>query len=74
MILGDVNFAFRKAMENFDTWNDITGAIDKYSSLYIEIEDVIKDAVRIGIMATLGAKEFFDNDGNVKTDYLYSKK
>lgn len=48
MTKGEIDFAIRKALNNFDTWNDCTGVISKGNSYYYEMQGVIEDAVRIG--------------------------
>jgi len=61
-----VNFAERKAMEQFDRWNDVSGKFDVATGYYGEIEGVIHDAVHIGIQMALNGKIEFDEEGNVK--------
>lgn len=48
MTRGEVNYAIRQALNNFDEWNDVTGCFTKGTSYYYEIQAVIEDAVRIG--------------------------
>jgi hypothetical protein len=48
MTKGEIEFAIRKAFNNFDTWNDVTGVIPKGSGYYYEMQGVISDAVKIG--------------------------
>ena len=45
---GELDYAKRKALELFDRWNDVTGAIEKHSSWYHEICSVIEDCADIG--------------------------
>jgi len=48
MTKGEIDYAIRIALNNFDKWNDVTGVISKGSSYYFEMQGVIEDAVRIG--------------------------
>lgn len=45
---GEVDYAIRKAQDNFDEWNDSTGAISKSNSWYGECLSVVEQAARIG--------------------------
>lgn len=45
---GELAYAIRKALNNFDTWNDSTGCFTKGTSYYYECQSVIEDAVKIG--------------------------
>lgn len=45
---GELEYAIRMALNNFDNWNDSTGYFPKASSYYYEIQSVIEDAVKIG--------------------------
>jgi hypothetical protein len=44
----ELDFAIRKALENFDEWNNVTGCFPNAYSLYGEIISIIEDAVKIG--------------------------
>ncbi len=48
MKLGELDFAIRKALDNFDNWNDYTGVFYKGESYWYEIQSVVEDAVKIG--------------------------
>lgn len=48
MTKGEVEYAIRKALNNFDEWNDCTGALSKGSGWYYEAQKCIEDSVRIG--------------------------
>ncbi|WHH58462.1 hypothetical protein [Petroclostridium sp. X23] len=48
MTKGEVDYAIRQALNNFDKWNDCTGAITKGTCWYYEAQACIEDAVRIG--------------------------
>lgn len=48
MTKGELEFAKRQAFNNFDKWNNITGAIPKGTSWYYEALSCIEDAVKIG--------------------------
>lgn len=45
---GELNYAIRQALNNFDKWNDVTGAFIKGTSYYYEIQSIIEDSVKIG--------------------------
>jgi hypothetical protein len=45
---GELEYATRIALNNFDIWNDVTGVITKGESYYYEMQGVIEDAVKIG--------------------------
>ena len=48
MTIGELDYAIRKAQNNFDKWNDATGVPSKGCSWYYEILSLIEDAVEIG--------------------------
>lgn len=48
MTKGEVDYAIRQALNNFDKWNDVTGCFNKGTSYYYEVQAVIEDSVRIG--------------------------
>jgi len=48
MTKGEVDYAIRLSLNNFDEWNDVTCQFTKGDSYYYEIQGVIEDAVRIG--------------------------
>jgi len=48
MTVGELDYAVRQAQNNFDRWNDATGAISKGTSWYYECLSCIEDAVKIG--------------------------
>lgn len=48
MTKGELEFAIRKALNMFDNWNDVTGALDKGGSWYYECQGCIEDAVKLG--------------------------
>jgi hypothetical protein len=60
MTQGKIDYAVRQALNELDKWNDITGAIQKHSSWYYELQSVIEDAVHIGIQVSI--------DGEIKRD------
>jgi hypothetical protein len=68
MELGKVEYAIRKAQDNFDVWNDCTGIIPRFSGYYYEALAVIDDSVRIGIMSALDINIRFDSDGKLIYD------
>ena len=70
MTKGQVLYAERKAMEQFDKWNEVTGLLDPAFSGYGEMESVIHDAVHIGIQMTMFGKIEYDEDGNITRSKL----
>jgi hypothetical protein len=61
-----VDYAERKALEEFDKWNGITNVFDVGTGLYSEIQAVILDAVHIGIQMAMYNKVETDKEGNIK--------
>lgn len=45
---GELDYAKRKALELFDRWNDVTGAIQKHSGWYDELCGIVENAADIG--------------------------
>lgn len=66
MTKGQVDDAVRKALNIFDEWNDVTGALDVNGSWYREAQSCIEDAVHIGIQMAINGKVEYDKDGAVK--------
>jgi hypothetical protein len=54
MTKGELDCAIRRALNNFDVWNDCTGVFSLHSSSYYEISSLIEDAVHIGAQAATG--------------------
>ena len=48
MTKGELDYAIRQALNNFDEWNDVTGCFNKGTSYYYEVQTIIEDSVRIG--------------------------
>ena len=48
MTKGEVDYAIRQALNDFDEWNDVACVVVKGSGYYYELQAVIEDAVRIG--------------------------
>lgn len=65
MNLGKVRNAEREGLNALDRWNDVTGAIEKNSSWYYELQSVVEDCVHIGIQMALYGEVKYDNEGNV---------
>ena len=65
---GQIDYAVRKAQETFDTWNDCTGLIPKFSGYYYEALGAIEEAAIIGIRVATGYKIRFDADGKLIDD------
>lgn len=49
MTKGEVDYAIRIALNEFDKYNDSVGVIVKGSSYYYEIQSLIEQSVRIGV-------------------------
>ena len=73
MTKGKVEYAERKAMENFDKWNECTWFVTEHTSYYYEIEANIKDAVHIWIQMALNWKIEYNKEWNVKHSDLVIK-
>jgi hypothetical protein len=54
---GEEQRAIRRALNNFDKWIQLTGAIKTGTSTCYEIESIIEDAVHCGIQAALNICE-----------------
>jgi len=65
MKVGQVESAERKALNEFDKWNEVAGFVQEHTGYYYEIQSVIKDAVHIGIQMALLGKVEYDEDGCV---------
>jgi hypothetical protein len=48
MTKGELDYAIRQSLNNFDKWNDVTGCFPKGTSYYYEIQGIVQDAVKIG--------------------------
>ena len=68
MTTPELEYAVRKAQENFDRWNDVTGFVPKFAGYYYEILAVIEDAVKIGARVANHLKVRFDTDGTLIDD------
>lgn len=65
MTKGQVETAERKALNEFDKWNDVTGYFSEGTGYYYEMQAVIKDAVHIGVQMALHGKVNYKKDGSV---------
>ena len=59
---GELDNAIRRALNLFDEWNDVTGAIPKGSGWYWEIQSVVSDAVHCGAQAATGDYRKLDGE------------
>ena len=66
MTKGQVEYAVRKAHENYDKWNDVTDVTPKFSSYYYEMLSVIEDCVRIGAKIACNLPLEYNEDGDLK--------
>jgi len=57
---GELADAKRRALNIFDGWNDVTGAVTKGSSWYYELQGVVEDAVDCGAQAASGVHELLE--------------
>jgi hypothetical protein len=64
MTKGEMEQAIRRAHNNFDRWNDVTGYFEKSTGYYYEILAVIEDAVHCG--AQQATKDFKPLDGEIE--------
>ncbi len=70
MTHGQMKDAERKALNVLDKWNDVSGAVDKNSSWYYELQAVVEDAVHIGVQMALTGEVRYDDDRNVHRETL----
>lgn len=68
MTKGEMEYAIRKAQEDFDRWNDATGLIQKFSGYYYEALAEIATAARIGARVACGLRIVFDEGGQLIDD------
>lgn len=57
MTKGQLEYAKRRALNLFDKWNNVAGAVEKHTGWYYEFQSVIEDAVECGAQAALGIEE-----------------
>lgn len=62
MTVGELERAKRRALELFDLWNEVTGAVSRGSSCYYELEGVIEDAVHCGAQEATGDYQRLENE------------
>lgn len=48
MTKGELDYAIRQVLNNFDKWNDCTGKFDKGTGYYYEMQSIIEESVKIG--------------------------
>ena len=60
---GEVHSAERRALNLFDSWNDVTGFVEKHTSYYYEMQAVVTDAVHCGIQQALNDFKPLDSEG-----------
>jgi hypothetical protein len=70
----EVYYAERKALENFDEWNDASGMFDTKCGYYPEIISVIEDAVHIGIQMALFGEVIKNKDGEIVREHSIREK
>lgn len=51
-----VDYAIRLATQNLDEWVDVTGIVPMFSGYHGEMQGIVEDAVRIGILVALEHK------------------
>lgn len=54
MNVGELESAKRRALNLFDSWNQVTGFVPPGTSCYAEIQSIIEDAVECGAQAATG--------------------
>ena len=74
MTRGELNGAVRRALNLFDAWNNVTGALAPGSSWYYEVQGVIEDAVHCGAQAATGDFRRLDTETDVTLDNLIPRK
>ncbi len=51
---GELQAAIRRAHNNFDKWNEVTGCFTPFTSQYHEIQGLLEDAVHFGAQQATG--------------------
>jgi len=69
MTKGEVEYAERQALNQFDEWIDSTGALSRGSGWYYEAQSIVKDAVNVGIMSALKISFRFE-DGELMREEI----
>lgn len=64
----EVDYAERKAIEEFDKWNDVTGFVQPCTSYYDEFRSVLEDAVHIGIHMALYGKIYRNEEDEIERE------
>ena len=62
MTAGALADAKRRALNLFDAWNDVSGAVVKATGTYYELQSVIEDAVECGAQAACGVNYPLDGE------------
>lgn len=63
MTKGELDNATRRALNILDGWNDVTGAVQKGTGWYYELQSVIEDAVKCGAQAASGVHKKLESEG-----------
>jgi hypothetical protein len=53
MTKGEFDGAYRRALNIFDEWVDVTGFVEKHTGYYYELQSIIEDAVHCGSQGAL---------------------
>lgn len=53
MTKGELNYAIRRVLNILDAWNDVGGAVPKFTGSYYELQSVVEDAVHCGAQGAL---------------------
>lgn len=59
---GQLSDAKRRALNIFDNWNQVTGAIPHGCSTYYEMQSILEDAVHCGAQAATGDFKRLDGE------------
>jgi len=60
---GQLEYATRTALTQFDEWNETTGFVTKFTGYHSEITSIIEAAVKIGALVALEIPFTINEDG-----------
>ena len=62
---GLIETAERTALNQLDKWNEVACIVEQHTGYYYELQQLIKEAVHIGIQMAILGKVKFDETGNI---------
>lgn len=64
-----LDYATRRALNIFDAWCKVSGAVVMHGSTYSEIQGCIEDAVKCGAQAASGVEEILESEKDDSFDF-----